>query len=410
MSRHIVLIAQFAGAPEYGMVYGHYYLAREWVAMGHRVTILAASHSHLRFRQPDTVGAVTVETLDGIEYRYLRVPVARGDQNVRRAAAIFTFTAAAFRALQDLDHADVVVATSHHPLAILPAQRLSRRDSASLVFEVRDLWPLTLIEAGGMKPRHPFIRLLQWAEDHAYRVADHVVSVLPRADEYMETHGMAPGKFVYVPNGADAASGSLEPLSEEYVARIRAIDGSFLVGYAGTIGLANGLNVLIRAAALRPEVGVAIVGYGAAVLSIRALAAELGITDRVAILDPIPKAQVGAFLSELDAAFISLAPHKLFHYGVSPTKLNDYMLAGRPIVTAIDGYVEAVEKSGAGLLCNPTDLDAVSDALGMLAAMSEAEREAMGRKGREWVLTHRKYPDLARYFLDAVLPTGDPYA
>src|SRR5690606_25577255 len=73
-SLHIVFFAHFAGSPKHGMVYGHYHLASEWVAMGHKVTIVAAGWAHTRHVQPQTRGRVTEEWIDGIRYLWVRVP------------------------------------------------------------------------------------------------------------------------------------------------------------------------------------------------------------------------------------------------------------------------------------------------------------------------------------------------
>jgi hypothetical protein len=144
---------------------------------------------------------------------------------------------------------EVVIASSTYPLDTVPAAFIAGKTGAKLVYEVHDLWPLTPVEVGGMSPKHPFIRLLQWAEDFGYRKADTVVSMLPCARDYMLEHGMAPEKYVVFPTawtyrrqGPAAAAGRAPPRLAELKAT------SAIVGYAG----GHGLNARIPAAGGQP--------------------------------------------------------------------------------------------------------------------------------------------------------------
>lgn len=150
---HIVLIAHFAGSPQHGMVYGHYYLSREWVQAGHRVTIVAAAYAHTRFKQPQARYHLVEEYIDGI--RYLWVPTFRYSPGSKfgRVLNILSFVFRCSVVRLPIRNADVVICSSHYPFAIHPAYRMARRLNAKLVFEVRDLWPLTLVELVAQAPR-----------------------------------------------------------------------------------------------------------------------------------------------------------------------------------------------------------------------------------------------------------------
>lgn len=75
---NIILINHYAGSNIHGMEFRPYYLAREWVKMGHNVTIIAASFSHLRQKNPD-ISAITEEVIDGIRYIWLPVNKYQGN-------------------------------------------------------------------------------------------------------------------------------------------------------------------------------------------------------------------------------------------------------------------------------------------------------------------------------------------
>src|SRR5262249_53013091 len=141
-----------------------------------------------------------------------------------------------------------------HLLDTIPARLIAKKHHAKLIREVRDLWPLTLIELGGMSPWHPFIVLMQWVENFVYRNADCVVSTLPKAETHMQAHGLAPGKYAYIPNGVDVAEwqGTGSPLPPEHRATLVKLrqEDRFIVGYTGGHGVANALHVLLDAAHL----------------------------------------------------------------------------------------------------------------------------------------------------------------
>ncbi len=399
----ILMLAHFAGSPRHGMVYGHYYLAREWVRLGHEVTIVAAAFAHTRHRQPDCARLTCEEWIDGIRYRWLRVPPYTPQDRLGRVLNILSFTMRV--AVLRTEPVDVVILSCHFPLPIFAALRIARRDQAALVFEVRDLWPLTLIELGGASRRNPLIQLMQWAEDTAYRRADLVVSVLPNAKDYMTEHGLDPTKFLFVPNGVDLASQSdRRPLPEAHrdiLDQLRRT-GRFLVGYSGRIGLANALHSLIDAAALDPEVQVVVLGAGSHAASLARQAQALGIQERVTFLPPVDRSQVNDFLSRMDVLYVGLQRQPLFRFGVSPTKLHEYMLAAKPVLYAIDAPGDIVAESGAGVSCRAEDPAAIAAAIQRLRELPNAELARMGQRGQAWVQAHRDYRVLARRFLDRV--------
>ena len=248
----IVLLNHYAGAPALGMEFRPYYLAREWVRMGHAVQIVAADFSHVRARQPRPGD----ELIDGIRYRWVPTPRYHGN-GLGRAYNIWSFlrtVRADAPRLQREFRPDVVIASSTYPMDIWVARRIARPVGAKLVYEVHDLWPLSPIELSGMSPRHPFIRLVQAAEDAAYRDADAVVSMLPKVHDYMASRGLDLRKLHIVPNGIAPDDWLLPPPPlRDDVAQVLAQArqaGRMVVGYAGSMGLPNALDSLLDAAAL----------------------------------------------------------------------------------------------------------------------------------------------------------------
>jgi glycosyltransferase involved in cell wall biosynthesis len=302
---------------------------------------------------------------------------------------------------------DAVIASSTYPLDVMPARRIAVRCGARLIFEVHDLWPLSPIELGGMSPRHPFIRMLQWAEDYAYRTADRVVSMLPKASGHMQSRGMAAHKFAYIPNGIEiadwGAAAAVPPEPHRHVLNRLRGEGYFVVAYAGAHGIANALNTLIEAARLISDqrVAVLLIGQGPEKEALRRLATAYGISN-VHFLPSVAREHIPALLAAMDALYIGLQRTSLFRFGISPNKLMDYMMAAKPVIQAIDAGNDMVADSGCGISLAPEDPRALADAIAQLAGLPAAERAAMGQRGREHVRRHHDYRVLAARFLDAL--------
>lgn len=389
------------------MEYRPYYLAQEWIRLGHQVQILAASHSHVRTRQPEMNSAIQVEILDGIQYHWYQTPAYLGN-GIGRVKNMFAFVWASWRNAAKIASEfkpDVVIASSTYPMDIWTAHRIAKYAKATLIFEVHDLWPLSPMELGGMSKWHPFIMLVQQAEDYAYRHADCVISMLPKAKEHMESHGMNPDKFHYVPNGIDTKEWeNIAPLPEDIKTSLANIKqrGKLLVGYAGTHGLANALDTLLDAAKLSPQdFEVVLVGNGPERDKLAARVKQEAIHN-VTLLPAIPKASIPAFLKAIDIAYIGLLPEPLFRFGISPNKLMDYMMAGIPILMAIQAGNDPVTEAECGFTVTPGDSIAVRDAILKLANLPPAERQKMGECGKRFILAEQTYPVLAQRFLDAI--------
>lgn len=405
---NILLVNHYAGSPSLGMEFRPWYLAREWRRLGHEVTIIASTASHVRHEAVRIASDAEEATYDEQRYVWLRTPGYRTN-GARRALNVLAFAGQLVRhaaTLRRRYRPDAVIASSTHPLDIVGCERIARPVGARLVFEVHDLWPLSPIELGGMSPQHPFIRLVQWGEDRAYAKADRVVSMLPCALPHMRSRGMPDAKWAYVPNGVDVsewdtatADAPAHVAASVAAARAR---GDFVVCYAGAHGVANELGTLIEAAArLREErVHVCCIGHGPEKEVLVDLARARGAP--VSFLEPVPKRAIPATLRAMDALYIGLQPQSLFRFGISPNKLLDYMMAGRPIIQAITAGNDPVRDAECGVSVPAGDAPAVADAIRRLRALPDGARDAMGRRGTDYVRSQHDYRELAVRFLEVL--------
>jgi glycosyltransferase involved in cell wall biosynthesis len=390
----IWMINQYAGSPRHGMEYRHYQLAKALTEQGHRVFLISGTQSHLFTRPPQVSRPFTMETIDGVTYCWVAGPRYKGAISIGRVLNMAAFALRLTRLPTDrLPRPEAILVSSPSLFPLPVAARWARRFGARLAFEVRDIWPLTLRELGGLSRRHPLVALMQWLEDYGYRTADEVISVLPAADGHMTARGMAPAKFSYLPNGIELngrSPGGPAPAAVRDAIR----PGSFTVGFVGTLGRANVLETLIDAARLvaSDDVQVVVVGHGPERDQLMARAADV---PNVTFVGPIPKRDVAATVELFDACYVGYRRSPLYRFGVSPNKLYEYMAVGRPVLFAVDAANQPVQEADCGRTVAPEDPEALADAIRSLAACSETELARLGANARAYVARRHDYGRLA---------------
>jgi glycosyltransferase involved in cell wall biosynthesis len=395
----IWIVNHYAGSRLHGMEYRHYWLAQHFQRMGLRPVILCASFHHLLTRLPEA-GAGQV---DGIPYLWVRA--RRYERNdARRALNMVDFSARlALHRLKGLPRPDVVIASAPHPFVAVNGHRLARKYGAKFIFEVRDLWPLTLLELGGHSPRHPFIRAMAWAERLGYRQCDYTVSLLGGAKDYMVAHGLDEKKFVYIPNGIDdTAPENIEELPAEHTRVLQELkcQDRLIVLYSGAHGAANALGNLMKAARLvqdEPALHFLLVGKGPEKESLQRQAAQ-GRLQNVTFLPPVARAQMPALTRAADLGYVGLQRQSLFQYGVSPNKLFEYMAAGLPILFAIDTKYDEVAEAQCGFSIPAEDSAALAQVLRQVARTPKEELRALGARARRHVQRTHTYGALAEQY------------
>ncbi len=406
---NIIYINHYAGSSRHGMEFRPFFMAKRWVKEGHQVTIVASSYSHLRSKNPDMQGRKTmVETMDGVRYFWISGPSYEGN-GLGRIRNMMSFLSGLKKYQVEIcahGKPDVVIASSTYPLDIYPAKKLAERHHAMLIYEVHDLWPLSPIELGGMSPKHPYIMLMQRAENQCYKSSDYVVSLLPCAKEHMLEHGMADHKFIYIPNGIVKEDWEIpaEETTPVYYEKLKQYhdEGYFLIGYTGAHGIANALDSFVDAGEqLRDQkIKLILVGPGPERDRLIQKVKDHNLQNVVELLPAVKRGDVPGLLQQMDALYVGLQRQPLFRFGVSPNKLMDYMMAAKPVIFAIEAGNDMVADAQCGISIPPEDTDAIAAAAKQLVAMPKEELEAMGQRGRAYILEHHEYDGLSRQFLD----------
>jgi glycosyltransferase involved in cell wall biosynthesis len=390
------LINQYASTPGTGMGGRHYYLAKELAKQGNTVFLIAAGYTHLLRTPPVLDNNYMIEPVtDGFNFVWVGMSKYSDAHDKKRILNWFIFAWKLLKLPQIIENKpDAILYSSPSLVAFLGAQRLAKKLKSKLAFEVRDIWPLTLTELGGYSPKHPFIRFMQWVEDKAYHDSDVIFSNLPNAVEHMVTRGMAREKFQLIPNGFDLSElKNPEPLA--VTTQLALPKGKFIIGYTGTLGVANALDSFIEAARLlKDEVEIAFVLVGGGKEKSTLVEQAEGLNN-VYFVDPIPKQQIQSMLAEFDVCYIGWKREPIYRFGIAPNKVPEYMLAGKPIIHAYSGAYDSVEMAKAGLSVPAEDPQAVADAIVKLKGMLYQDCQQMGQNGRDYALEHHDYSKLS---------------
>lgn len=361
-------------------------LAETLAAEGHDVTVLTGfpNFPSGRLYPGYKLKFVQRETWNGIPL--VRVPLLpyHGRSPVLRILNLASFCAAAivigpwFVRRPDLIHA------IQPPTTCFPAWVLSRLWRAPFTYEVQDLWPDTL-RATGMVSAGRALRLVEAYCRWAYRKAAAIRVISEGFRTVLLDRGVPESKVHFLPNWVD--TDRYKPLDASAATPVWDVDRpAFRVIYAGNMGLAQGLDNVLQAAARMPadaNVRFVLIGDGVEADALRAEASRLQLANVEFVAFRKPE-EMPAILAAADAVLLHLKRDPLFSVTI-PHKLLTYLAVGKPILACADGEPAAIVRDArAGVACSPGQPDALASAALELAALSPAERADLGRNGRRY--------------------------
>lgn len=394
----IWIINQYASHPELGMGGRHYYLARELAEIGYDIHIISSGTHHLLRRKVEIKGLVKSEVRSGVYYHWLKLPKY---VNAHSKIRVFNWLLFPFMvllaSLRIKSRPSVVIYSSPSLPGFFAAELLAFLNRSKLFFEVRDIWPLTLIELGGLSPKNPLIQFFKWIEKRAYKKSTGVLSNLKGVASHIEKTISSPVEFKWVPNGFSQRDlGMNLPLSENIQSKLP--KNSFIVGYAGSVGLANALGTLIDAANKidsDSNISIVIVGAGGARDELVRRVDDLELNN-IVFIDPVPKEQMPALLKCFDVSYIGWNNESIYRYGIGANKIPEYLAAGKPVLHSYSGGYDPVEEYKSGMTVPAGDSNALADAILVFENMSQKERANMGERGRNAALFNYEYAMLAK--------------
>lgn len=376
-----------------------WFLMKEIAKKGYDVVVITSDSNNL-YPQPLLTLNVTIEDAQGVKLVWLKTLKYNVAKSFLR---ILTWCHFEWNLLL-LDKAllskpDVIVVSSLSLLTVVNGLWLKHKYKCTLVFEVRDIWPLTLVEEGGFSKWNPFVLILSLVERLGYRYADRIVGTMPNLREHV-SDVLGYEKEVYcIPMGIDMSSvNDVGDLPLDYKAKYLNPD-KFKVIHAGTIGITNALETFFQTADLmktNERVEFVLVGDGALK---QHYIEKYGYLQNLTFAPKVSKNLVHSVLSSCDLLYFSVHDSKVWDYGQSLNKVIDYMLAGKPVVASYSGFPSMINEAECGVFVPASDSRALAKEIYRYLNLNSQERSKIGLRGREWIIKNRSYEKLAEDYI-----------
>lgn len=287
-----------------------------------------------------------------------------------------------------------IIVSSLSLLTILNGYRLARKFRARLAFEIRDIWPLSLTVESSLTNRNPIIKVLSWIERFGYTRADVVVGTMPNLVEHVHSVAGPSTRVETIGLGVDR---ELSEISRSALKPRH--DSRFRVVYAGSIGRANALHRLLRVAEKFSEAdGVAFEFFGKGDF-LEEFQKKYAHKQTINFHGALKRSALLETLRTADVVFLAAEDSEIWKYGQSLHKVVEYMALGRPIIAAYGGFPSMIDEADCGVFVRPDDEDGLREQILEFQAMTSSERDAIGSRGRDWILKHRTYAKLAENYL-----------
>lgn len=400
MNKSVWYLSKYAVTPYNGKPGNRSFeLMKELSTLGYNVTIITSDANHFSY-EPSFSGRINIKDYDSLKVLWLKTLKYRKAFSIRRILGWFHFE---WRILMlnknNLPKPDVIIVSSLSLLTILNGIFLRNKYRSKLIFEIRDIWPLTLTEEGGFSRWNPLVFILSIIEKLGYAKSDYIVGTMPNLGEHVtKVLGYTKPTFC-IPMGLEKDfENRSRSVSIDF--KNRYIDSNqFTVAYAGSIGISNALDQLFEVASSLLNVkSIRFLIIGDGYLK-DFYADKYKNLENVIFTGKIPKEEIISALQSCDLLYFAVHPSKVWDYGLSLNKMIDYMLAAKPIIASYSGFPSMVNEANCGSFVPSGDMVALQKELLKYFNMSYTDREVLGANGKSWLIANRMYSHLAKNYV-----------
>ena len=356
-----------------------------WVKDGHKVTIITTAPN---FPQGKPLAGYTnrwymKEDMGGVTVIRVKSYIAANEGFLKRILDYVSFMVTGGIVAMFQKRPDILITTSPQFFCAVAGWVVSRLRRLPWIFELRDLWPASIVAVGAMKEGIA-IKTLYWMEMSMYRAADRVIAVTKGLKQDLVDRGIPSDKIVVVRNGADTNRFTPRPKDATFVEKF-GLQGKFVVGYYGTIGMGAGVQTAVDAGAIlrdRDDIVIMLAGAGAEYAEVEKSIKDQGLTN-VKLLPPFDQSEMPAVWSLLDAAIVMMKDRPLFKATIS-SKTFEALAMGMPVIMSLPAgeATGLVDEYGFGINVLPENPEDMANAIQKLAD-DPALTKALGQKALE---------------------------
>lgn len=399
-------VSKYASPSNYGIASRLFYVAREFSKIGFDTLLISSDSTHWA-KYPSSEKIFNFEHYGNLLHMWIKTYKYSKTASIKRLISWIDFDLKLYKFSRlNNKKPDVVVISSLPLSSVLCGIFLKKKYKCKLVFEIRDIHPMTLVEEYGISMWNPLVILLGLIEKIAYNNADLIVGTMPNLRQHVwEVTGKERDVF-HSPLGIHEIWYQ-EPLSSIMVDSLFPTGDKFVVGYAGSMGVANAMDSFIdaiKSMAQEKDIYFVLVGDGDLKDD---FIQRLSKFDNVKIGPKIKQNEIPYFLSKCDLLYLSTHDSKIWEYGQSLNKLTDYMMSGKPVVASYSGYQTMLNEANSGVFIPTKDVGAIVKAIKSFKDMAPSIRALYGIRGKTWIEKNYEYKNIARSYYNRIMKLFD---
>lgn len=404
-NKGVWFISKYAITPNYGNATRQYFLSKYMSNKGFDVVLITSQSSNIKVYD-NLKGYFELNTENNLKHFLLKGPKISLGFSFLRLWSWILFEWYVLRLTLFNKHImkpDVVIISSLSLLTFCSGVILKWRYNAKLILEVRDIWPLTLIEIGGYNKYNPIVLLLRIIEKFGYSFSDAIVGTMPNLKEHIRK-SIKNEKPVYcIPQGYDSKAflNELSVLSEKKLEKI--ILDKFNIVYAGTIGVANNIDLILDTATELMIKGSSAHFYFIGDGPLKSFYVNRSLNlNNVTFLDPVFPSELSRFLSNFDLLICPVKNQPIYRFGISFNKMIDYMRSGRPILFSYSGYPSFVDADKYCFITAAENSELLTSKIIEIMDVNKEVLNKMGANGLEVVKNNHSFDLLSDNYIKII--------